>query len=300
MQPLISATELNHWRLSDSPPLILDASWHLPATQRHAKNEFLKAHIPNAYFLDLDILNDPHSALPNTLSQNPTQVSAVFKTLGIDTDRSIVFYDRSDLHTACRAYWLFRLWGFPIGSLFVLDGGFDHYDKQGFVTASGVSPIHDQALSISFQPRLYKSLAQMKSQLVDRTAQVIDLRHAVRFAGGPESRAGLRRGHIPGSFCFPFSAFFNKEHLFLPLEKIIRRISDIGVDVSSPIISTCGSGMTATILNFVLDCLPHSNHALYDGSWSEWGVDHCFPDEASLAERPIETCLFEDLMTQST
>lgn len=287
--PLISAAELDAFRHSDSPPRILDASWHLPAAGRNARKEFAESHLPGADFMDLDLFCDPLASLPNTLSKDIQVTRPQFEALGIHAGQSVVLYDRSDLHSACRAYWIFRLWGFPAEFLYILDGGMKAWDKQGFILSSGIPQKISCPIAITFQSRLLASLAEIKQLLRAPSAQIIDLRHPVRYAGGPEPRG--RAGHIPGSFCYPSSACFNAEGCFLPFEKISQRLQDIGVDLSAPLITTCGSGMTAPILNFVLDCLSHPTHSLYDGSWAEWGADQCFPGESSLTERPVETSL---------
>lgn len=291
--PLISAGQLDTWRHSDSPPCILDASWHLPEKGRNASTEFSEAHIPGARFLDIDLFTQP-SPLPSLLATDSATVTPAFAALGMLPNQPIVFYDRSELHTACRAYWIFRLWGFSPARLFILDGGFNTYNKQGFIISAGVPTKKATGTPpvVSLQSGLLKTLDQIKDHLHHPKAQIVDLRHPVRFAGGPETRSGVRCGHIPGSFCFPWFVFFNSQGCFLPFEKIFQRLTDIGVDAGLPIITTCGSGITATILNFVLDCLSYPAHALYDGAWAEWGADHPLPGETKgIADRPVGTCL---------
>lgn len=131
----------------------------------------------------------------------------------------------------------------------------------------------------------------MKSNLHHPTEQVIDVRHPVRYAGGPELRPAMRTGHIPGSISFPYFTMFETDGTFKPSERILRQLIGIGVDVNSPIVSTCGSGITSAILNFVLDISNHSQNALYDGSWSEWGASRLYNGETDLSERPVETSL---------
>ena len=145
--------------------------------------------------------------------------------------------------------------------------------------------------TVHLEPAFLRTLAQIKTNLAKPTEQIVDMRHAVRYSGGPEIRAGIRRGHIPGSFCFPSISMFDKEGNFLPLEKIRKKLIEIGVDLNAPIITSCGSGTTAPILNFLLDLMNHPQHALYNGSWTEWGAEKLFSGEQSLEERPVETCV---------
>ena len=131
----------------------------------------------------------------------------------------------------------------------------------------------------------------MKTNLNHPTEQVVDMRHPVRYAGGREHRPGLRSGHIPKSFSFPFITLFESDGRFKPIERIRKQLTGIGVELDYPIITTCGSGISSAILNFALDLMNHSQHSLYDGSWVEWGIDTLYPGEESLAERPVDTSL---------
>jgi len=119
----------------------------------------------------------------------------------------------------------------------------------------------------------------------------MDARHPMRFAGAPEARKGLRAGHIPGSYCFPFKILFDKEENFLPIDKIRKKFLEVGVDINTPIITSCGSGTTAPIINFALDILGSENHSVYNGSWTEYGAETLYPGEQSLMERPVEDCI---------
>lgn len=287
MSWLINAAQLDRFRKNQKALIILDVSWHLPSAGRDAKQEFIEKHILDAQFLDLSLFHDPTTAVPNRLLPDEKRVSEKLSALGIRDDYKIIFYDNSDLHTACRALWMFRLFGHNTHQLYILDGGLAAWEKYGGKMAAGdVSPRPKQ-YNAKFQPAFLRTLQQVKANLQLPVAQVIDLRHAMRFAGAPDTRPGVRPGHIPNSFSYPYTSFFDKEGRFFPLDKIRRRLIDLGIDMTSPIITTCGSGMTAPILNFLLDLMGHPQHGLYDGSWAEWGAKTLYPGETSLEERPV-------------
>jgi len=187
---------------------------------------------------------------------------------------------------------MFKLFGHNPNLLYILDGGLKAWQKYSDKIESG-EPRQTAArnYTLNFQAHFLRTLVQMKANLHHPTEQVVDLRHPVRYTGGPESRPGLRSGHIPGSYSFPFMTLFNEEGRLKPLEKIRKQLTSIGLNLEAPIISMCGSGISAAILNFVLDLLDHPQHALYDGSWSEWGAEALYTGEESLLERPIETSL---------
>jgi len=284
---LIKPAQLEKFRKNQKSLIILDASWHLPQTGRNALEEFNNKHIIDAQFFDLSIFHNTNTSLPNMLIHDEKLISEKLGKLGIRDDYKIIFYDNSDLHSSCRALWMMRIFGHNPHQLYILDGGLTAWEKFRGKLASGPVTPTAKSYSAKFQPNLLRSLQEMKKNLHTPTEQVIDLRHSLRFAGGPEPRADLRSGHIPGSFSYPYTAFFNKENFFLPLEKIRRNLSDMGIEIKSPIISTCGSGITAPILNFVLDLMDHPSHALYDGSWSEWGSNTLYPGESDISERPV-------------
>src|SRR5579872_2723452 len=288
MSWLINPAQLDKFRKNQKSLMILDASWHLPQTGRNAKQEFIDKHIIDAHFFDLDLFHDPANSISNMLIHDEKIINEKLGKLGIRDDYKIIFYDNSDLHSSCRALWMMRIFGHNPHQLYILDGGLNAWEKYGGKLISGETTTAAKSYSAKFQSDLLHSLNDIKKNLATHAEQVIDLRHAVRFAGGPESRPGLRSGHIPDSFSFPYTSFFDKQtKCFLPLEKIRKLLSEISIDLKSPIIATCGSGMTAPILNFILELMEHPQHALYDGSWSEWGAETLYPGENSLDERPV-------------
>jgi thiosulfate/3-mercaptopyruvate sulfurtransferase len=286
---LINATQLDKFRKSQKNVVILDASFHHEG--RNAYQEFLEKHIIDAKFFDIDLLSDKESGQPHLLTSDEKHISDVLSKLGIRNDSKVIFYDNSDLHTACRALWMFKVCGHSPQLLYILDGGLKAWEKYGGKMEAGESSLSAKSYTARLDRQWLRTLNDMKANLIHPKEQVIDVRHAVRYAGGKESRPGLRSGHIPGSFCLPFMTLFDKEGAFLPLDKIRRKIRDVGADIRMPIVTSCGSGMTAPILNFLLDLLSHSNHALYNGSWTEWGAGALYPGEKDLNERPVETCV---------
>ncbi|OGT42230.1 MAG: hypothetical protein A3F42_01330 [Gammaproteobacteria bacterium RIFCSPHIGHO2_12_FULL_37_34] len=285
---LINAAQLDKFRKNQKNVLIVDASWHLPNENRHPKEEFIAKHIVGARFLDLDMFHDKENVLPNMLIRDENHISQKMCELGITNEQKIIFYDQSNLHTSCRAIWMFKVFGYNPNQLYLLDGGFKTWEMYGGKTETGDTRNSvSKSCTINFESRFIRTLMQMKNNLHHPTEQVIDMRHAVRFAGGLEPRVGVRSGHIPGSFSFPYSTLFEPDGRFKPLEKIRKQITGMGIDLAYPVVTMCGSGVTASILNFVLDMLNHDQHALYDGSWSEWGASQLYVSEHSLEERPV-------------
>lgn len=292
MSWLINAAQLDKFRKSQKNVVILDASWHLPAANRNAREDFLASHISSARFLDLNDFHDHDTALANMLTRDEDKISQLVGALGITNEHKIIFYDKSDLHTSCRALWMFKVFGHNPNQLYILDGGYAAWEKYGGKVEVGeVRNAVAKSYAVSYQGHLIRTLMQMKTNVHHPAEQVVDVRHPVRYAGGPETRIGMRPGHIPGSFCFPYFTMFEADGRFKPLEKIRRQLTGAGVSLDYPIISTCGSGITSAILNFVLELLNQNNNALYDGSWTEWGSDQLYPGESSIAERPVITSL---------
>ncbi|MHB1221734.1 MAG: sulfurtransferase [Gammaproteobacteria bacterium] len=289
---LINASQLDKFRKNQKNVIILDVSWFLPTAGRDAKQEFLDKHIIGARFLDFAPFHDLASPLPNMLMRDEAVIGQQVGAHGITNDFKIIFYDNSDLHTSSRALWMFKVFGHNPNQLYILDGGLDAWVKYGGKVESGEPRnVASKPYSVNFEARLVRTLVQMKNNLHHPQEQVIDLRHPVRYAGGPESRAGLRSGHIPGSYCFPFITMFEKDGRFKSPDQLRKQLLGIGLDFSVPMVSTCGSGITAPILNFILDLLGLEHHSVYDGSWSEWGAEQLYAGEVDLSERPIKTSI---------
>jgi thiosulfate/3-mercaptopyruvate sulfurtransferase len=186
---------------------------------------------------------------------------------------------------------MLKMFGHAPQLLYILDGGLSAWERYEGKLEAGEQTVAAKSYAVNFQEKYYRNLAQMKANLHHPQEQVVDARPAIRYTGGPEPRPGVRSGHIPGSFCFPFIVPFEANGCFLPLEKIRRRLEGIGLDLQHPTTTLCGSGMTAAIINFLFDILGNENNALYNGSWTEWGAEALYPGEHSLAERPVATCV---------
>jgi len=287
---LINPEQLDNFRKNQKNLVVLDASWHGPDSSK-AKQYFLEKHIPGARFFDINAFSDTQTTLPNMLTHDEKHAAELLGALGLRPDCKIIFYDRSDFHSSCRALWMMKMFGHPPQLLYILDGGFAAWENQNGKLESGEVQTAAKSYPVKFQDKYLRTLSQMTQNILHPTEQVIDARHAIRYSGGTEPRPNLRSGHIPGSFCFPFTVLFDAQGLFLPPDKLRRRLEGTGFSLQYPAITLCGSGITAAILNFVLDILGNENNTLYDGSWSEWGALELYPGEKSVQERPVSTCI---------
>ncbi|MFV3128572.1 3-mercaptopyruvate sulfurtransferase [Niveispirillum sp. KHB5.9] len=266
VSPLWLETELHNPRLR-----ILDASWHMPAARRDPKAEFLAKRIQGAQFFDIDGISDPDSPLPHMLPTAAAFAKSV-AALGIGSDDIIVVYDVTGLSSAARAWWMFRVFGHD--QVFVLDGGLPGWQRIGGPVEDGpVTAPTPGSFTPHYRPHLVRSVEEMRSNLESGAEQVLDARAAGRFEGTtPEPRAGLRGGHIPGARNLPFGDILDLEtKLMLTGDALGERYLRAGIDLSKPITTSCGSGVTAAVLTLGLARLGVENVALYDGSWTEWG-----------------------------
>lgn len=289
---LINAAQLDKFRKSQKNVIILDTSWHLAGEQRDAKQEFIKHRISGARFFDIEAFNDTTTSMPNMLTRDESLIAQKMGELGITNDVKIILYDHSKLHTSCRALWMLKTFGHNPNLLYVLDGGFSAWERYGGKIETGDMRMSGaKSYDVIYQAQNIRTLVQMKSNLHHPKEQVVDVRHPVRYAGGPEDRPGLRAGHIPGSYCFPYFTMFEADGRFKPSDKIKKQFWSLGIDLRAPIVTTCGSGITSAILDFILDLWMQTPHAIYDGSWSEWGAENLYPGETSINERPVVTSL---------
>jgi thiosulfate/3-mercaptopyruvate sulfurtransferase len=260
--------------------VILDASWHMPAEARNARAEYLAEHIPGALFFDIEEIADTKSHLPHMLPP-PEKFSSRMRSMGIGDGSRIVVYDSAGLFSAARVWWTFRVMG--VQDISVLNGGLPKWKREGHALESG-EPTARTARHFTARRNadLVRDLSDMKSLIKDRTAEIVDARAAERFAGkAPESRAGLRSGHIPGAHNLPFAKLIAKDGTLKPAPEVERLFEEAGVDLSKPVVASCGSCITASVLALALAEIGHRRTSVYDGSWSEWGADQNLPIETS-------------------
>ena len=247
---------------------IVDASWYLPAQKRDAKAEYEAGHIPGAIFFDQDEVVDPDSKLPHTLP-DPATFARHAGSMGISADDTIVVYDGPGVFSAPRVWWMFRVMG--VFQVYVLDGGFDRWKAAGRPVTAEQTKVAPNIFHVDFDPSRVASLDEMKGIVASGESQIADARPAGRFAGEePEPRAGVRGGHMPGAKSLPASTL-SRDGKLLPPEELKRRLEEAGVDLSKPVVTSCGSGITAAVITLALETLGHSANRLYDGSWTEWG-----------------------------
>ena len=256
--------------LKDPDLRVLDASWFMPDTGRDARAEYAAAHIPGARFFDIDDISDQRSNLPH-MAPPVEKFMSRMRAMGVGDGHQVVVYDGSGLFSAARVWWTFRLMGKM--DVAVLDGGFPKWQAEGREVEDLPPVVKDRHMTVSRQNQLVKDVTQVAHAAKLAQAEIIDARAAPRFKGEvPEPRAGLRSGHIPGSKNVPYATLLNADGTMKAPAELKAVFEAAGVDLAMPAITTCGSGVTAAILSLALERIGHRTHALYDGSWSEWGM----------------------------
>jgi thiosulfate/3-mercaptopyruvate sulfurtransferase len=255
-------------RLGEPEVSIVDGSFYLPALKRDAKAEYLAGHIPGALFFDIDAIADHSTDLPHMLP-GAAQFSKDVGTLGVGKDDTIVVYDGAGLGGAPRVWWTFKIFGAQ--KVYILDGGLPKWKTEGRPLDAGMNPHTPRKFEAALDTSVVAGVSDVQMALFDESAQVVDARPANRFTGeAPEPRPGLRGGHMPGARNVPVTELIENGRLIAP-EKIRERFSAGGVDLDKPVITSCGSGVTAATLWLALDAIGRPPKALYDGSWTEWG-----------------------------
>lgn len=255
--------------LKDPDLRILDASWYLPNSERDAKAEYDAGHIPGARFFDIDDVSDARSDLPHMVPPVEKFMSRM-RAMGVGDGHQVVVYDGAGLFSAARVWWLFKLMGKT--DVAVLDGGFPKWQSEGNPVEDMPPVIRDRHMTVSRQNHLVKDVTQvaMASKLGDW--EIVDARPGERFRGEVEEpREGMRSGHIPGSKNVPFPTLLNADGTMKDADGIRAAFHAGKVDLTKPVITSCGSGVTAAILSLALERIGKTDHSLYDGSWTEWG-----------------------------
>lgn len=267
MSFMISA-EVLHAQLDAADLRIVDASWYLPAQGRDAKAEYVAGHLPRAVFFDQDVIVTPDTGLPHTIPTAEIFAQAV-GAMGISHDDDIVVYDGPGLFSAPRVWWLFRVFG--ARRVRVLSGGLDGWKAKGLPLSAESVDSMPSVFESSFNAKVLASFDNMLEYVEGCGRQIADARSLGRFtAEVPEPRAGMRSGHMPHARSL-FFGDLTRDGDLLPEDELRAVIAQSGIDLDKPIVTTCGSGVTAAVLSLALETLGHKDHMLYDGSWSEWG-----------------------------
>ncbi len=262
--------------------IVIDGSWHLPPEGRDAYQEYLDEHIPGALFFDIDRIADTGSELPHMLP-TPVQFSSQMRKMGIGDGCRLVVYDSKGLYSAARVWWTFRVMG--NNDIRVLNGGLRKWKAEGKPLESlEPSPRTSRHFTSRLNRELLKELDDIREILENNSAQIVDARATGRFTGvAPEFRPELRSGHIPGAKNLPYDNLINADGTLKSSDQIRELFSETGILLDEPIVTSCGSGITASVLALALATIGRENVAVYDGSWSEWGKNHSLPIETGEA-----------------
>jgi thiosulfate/3-mercaptopyruvate sulfurtransferase len=267
-------TEWLAQQLGAADLVVIDGSYYLPTQKRDAGAEYIAAHIPGAVRFDIDAISDHTNPLPHMLP-SPQAFAAAMGVLGVAETDTIVAYDGLGIFSAPRVWWTLRLFGAQ--KVYVLDGGFPKWKAEGRPVETGATRRAPRTFNARTPPDVVADAGAVQAALHAGSAQVVDARSAERFRGeAPEPRPGLRSGHIPGSLSVPSTAVIENGQL-LPPARLRAAFAAGGVDLDKPVITTCGSGVSAAALWLALDALGHEPKALYDGSWSDWGARQDLP-----------------------
>jgi thiosulfate/3-mercaptopyruvate sulfurtransferase len=282
------STEWLAAHLDDPHVRVVDASFKLPGITPTAREDYDRGHIPGAMFFDIDDIAELGTSLPHMIP-SPELFARKMEGLGIGDDDRVIVYDSAGLSSAGRAWWMLRLYGHH--NVALLDGGLPRWRAEGRPLETALpNPPRDRHFSARFDPELVRDKQALVQNLSTRREQVVDARAAGRFTGiAEEARPGLRRGHIPGSRNLPYDQVTDPQTRQLrDADELSDLFRDAGVALDRPIVTSCGSGVTACALAFALHLIGHPGAAVYDGSWSEWGLPGDTPVETGppLAKTP--------------
>jgi thiosulfate/3-mercaptopyruvate sulfurtransferase len=254
---------------------VLDASWYLPGSERDPFAEYQRAHIPGARFFDLDDVSDHRSDLPHMVPPAEKFMSRM-RAMGVGDGHQIVVYDGSGLFSAPRVWWLFKLMGQM--DIAVLDGGFPKWQAEGHPVEDLPPILRDRHMMVRRQNHMVKDVTQVSAASKLGESEIVDARSPGRFYGtDPEPRPGLRAGHIPGSKNVFYKDLLKADDTMKSPDEMRQVFVEAGVDLDKPVITSCGSGVTAAILSLGLTRMGKTDHSLYDGSWTEWGMFPTLP-----------------------
>jgi thiosulfate/3-mercaptopyruvate sulfurtransferase len=272
MDALVSSQWLED-HLGEPGLRIVDASWHMPASGRSGRKDYLATHIPGAVFLDIDAVSDRSSPAPHMLPP-PDQFGAAMGALGIGRDDRIVVYDNSPIRSAARGWFMLRHFG--ARNVAILDGGLQKWVAEGRPTEAGEA----ESASTVFEAKPQAEIVTKAQILGGLDVPLLDARGRARFEGSaPDPRPGVAPGHIPGGHSLPFEELYNPDGTFRSPAMLRRLFELAGIDPAHPFVASCGSGVTAGSLIFAAHLLGNEEVRLYDGSWSEWGADPATPKE---------------------
>ena len=261
--------------LKDPDLRVLDASWYLPGSKRDPFAEYQAAHIPGARFFDLDDVSDHRSDLPHMVPPVEKFMSRM-RAIGVGDGHQIVVYDGSGLFSAPRVWWLFKLMGQM--DIAVLDGGFPKWQAEGHPVEDLPPILRDRHMMVRCQNQMVKDVTQVSAASKLGESEIVDARSPGRFYGkDPEPRPGLRAGHIPGSKNVFYKDLLKADDTMKSPDEMRQVFLEAGVDLDKPVITSCGSGVTAAILSLGLTRMGKTDHSLYDGSWTEWGMFPTLP-----------------------
>lgn len=278
MNPIVS-TEWLAAEIGKPDLVIFDATKYLPSENRDGRSEFLAAHIPGALFFDIDEVADQDTSLPHMV---PTagRFEKLMGRFGVTNSTRVVFYDQKGLASAARGHWLMGLFGHD--AVAVLDGGLPKWRKEGRSLESGEpAPAAETVFVAALRAQRLRGVGDLLANLKSKNELVLDARPAPRFGGTqPEPRKGVRSGHIPGAVNLPYTELLEPDGTFLPADALRERFAKVGIDGSKPVVTSCGTGVTACILTLGMQIAGLPLAPVYDGSWTEWG---------SRSDTPIET-----------